>query len=385
MLKDKLMRWELFKENLPHLHSPYSKRNWGNELHSVCSYQGKMKPSLAHHLIKVFSNENEKILDPFSGSGTIPFEAVINNRISFGIDISSMATAVSNAKLLVHNRGEINRIINSLNRYIETQSPSKNTLSSLEHIHFNKKISEYFHVDTLNEILLARDFFLLNPYYEKENWSLVIACMLHILHGNRPYALSRNSHPITPYAPTGDFVYKNLIDKLTTKVNKSLIAQENLTYSHSICFQNDILNHWNDDIKDIDLILTSPPFFDSTRFYMSNWMRYWFCGWGMDDFENKPKSFIEVIQKKGFSVYDYIFRSCYERLNDNGIVVFHLGSSDKCDMANSIAHIAEKYFFIHDIFTESVEHCESHGIDKGSVKGHQYLVLLKNRRNLASK
>ena len=47
---------------------------------------------------------------------------------------------------------------------------------------------------------------------------MVFAAFLHVLHGNRPYALSRNSHPLTPYAPTGDFVYKNVIQHITDKI-----------------------------------------------------------------------------------------------------------------------------------------------------------------------
>lgn len=202
--------------------------------------------------------------------------------------------------------------------------------------------------------------------------------MLHILHGNRPYALSRNSHPITPYAPTGEFIYKNLVEKLTNKVNKSLEAQELLNLTPSKCFLADILSEWPNEIQNVDAIITSPPFFDSTKFYMTNWMRYWFCGWDKQAFQENPKSFVEVMQKKNFDVYDFIFKESYERLVANGIAVFHLGHSDKCDMAKSLIPFAEKYFEILDIFTESVEHCEKHGIkDKGSVKGHQYLVLMK--------
>lgn len=43
---------------------------------------------------------------------------------------------------------------------------------------------------------------------------VVISALMHILHGNRPYALSRKSHPITPYAPTGDYIYKALLGNL---------------------------------------------------------------------------------------------------------------------------------------------------------------------------
>ena len=54
----------------------------------------------------------------------------------------------------------------------------------------------------------------------------------------------------------------------------------------------------------------------------------------------------------------------------------HLGKSRKCDMAQEIAKIARYWFSNAEIFAESVEHCESHGIrDKGTVVEHTYLVL----------
>lgn len=50
------IEWETFKKTLPHQLQPYSKREWGGPAHSMCSYQGKMKPALAHHLVKCFSS-----------------------------------------------------------------------------------------------------------------------------------------------------------------------------------------------------------------------------------------------------------------------------------------------------------------------------------------
>lgn len=377
-IANKLNRWEDFKNDLPHLKPPFTKRNWGTSLHSVCSYQGKMKPALAHHLVKVFSEENEVVLDPFSGSGTIPFEAAINQRYGLGMDIGLLPVALSNAKLLKHEPSEVELILRDLSFYIENHSPSDKTLKDLKEVGFNKTITEYYHPDTLREVLLARDFFLKNSSPELKNWSLVFSCMLHILHGNRPYALSRNSHPITPYAPTGEYIYKSVVEKLTAKVEKSLEAQDELVIFESKCVTADILQEWPSEIQNVDVIITSPPFFDSTKFYMSNWLRYWFCGWSKLDFVEQPKSFVEVQQKKSFNIYDFIFEQCSNRLNDDGIAVFHLGFSKKCDMAESLRPYAEKFFNVGDVFTESVEHCEKHGIrDKGSVKDHQYLVLTK--------
>ena len=67
--------WTTFKQTLPHREKEFAKRNWGHPLHSLCSCQGKMKPSLAAHLIRTFTVPGERMADPFSGAGTIPFEA----------------------------------------------------------------------------------------------------------------------------------------------------------------------------------------------------------------------------------------------------------------------------------------------------------------------
>ena len=74
-------------------------------------------------------------------------------------------------------------------------------------------IPEFYHERTLREVLAARAFFR-QTRDDSAEWSLLMASMLHILHGNRPYALSRRSHPITPYAPTGEAVYKSVVEKL---------------------------------------------------------------------------------------------------------------------------------------------------------------------------
>jgi hypothetical protein len=238
-------------------------------------------------------------------------------------------------------------------------------------------LPEYFHEDTMREILQARDYFIDNREDTAE-WYLVFSCMLHILHGNRPYALSRRSHPVTPVAPTGPYVYKSVIEKLKNKVIKSLQVEYPQEYIKGYCYQSNILSKGSDNIPKLDAIITSPPFFDSTRFYMTNWMRYWFAGWSRSDFDTQPKNFIEEIQKKNFKIYDDILNQCYRHLKGKGIIVFHLGYSKKCDMGEELSKIASQRFRIVGNVTETVEHCEKHGIrDKGTVKGHQYLILEK--------
>ncbi|HAB52681.1 MAG TPA: hypothetical protein DCE80_11015, partial [Ignavibacteriales bacterium] len=39
--------WNRFKSELPQQQEPYASRNWGHNNHSLCSYQGKLKPAIA--------------------------------------------------------------------------------------------------------------------------------------------------------------------------------------------------------------------------------------------------------------------------------------------------------------------------------------------------
>jgi len=367
--------WEDLKKTLPFKETPYSKRNWGHPLHSLCSYQGKMKPSLAHFLVKTFVKPGGKMLDPFSGVGTIPFEAALQGMMSFGFDISPAALAISKGKIEKVNSEESYLLISNLDSFIQTNTPTQSEYLSAQSIKFNGSIPDYFEPSTLSEILLARRYFLENPISSASE-ALVFASLLHVLHGNRPYALSRRSHPITPFKPTGAFEYKSLVSSLRDKVERSLETEKPQGYVSGKIFNQDATSWWTQEVSDLDAIITSPPFYDSTRFHLGNWMRLWFCGWEKPDFSEKPLAFVDERQKQNFNIYAPIFRQARERLNGNGVFVIHLGESKKCDMAKELSIIAKQWFKVEDIFSEDVTDLELHGIkDKGSVTKHQFLVL----------
>ncbi|MFH1005514.1 MAG: DNA methyltransferase, partial [Bacteroidota bacterium] len=368
--------WNHFKTVVPHQQAPYASRNWGHNNHSLCSYQGKLKPAIAHHLVQTFVPENGSMLDPFAGVGTIPFEAALAGKTSFGIDISLPAYYISLAKVTAPQSQESYNYINNLQKFIKKNRCTKEELNEAKTFGFNKTLSEYYEETTLKEILLARRFVKEN-YPKTPSEMLVVASLLHILHGNRPYALSRRSHPIVPYAPTGEFEYKSLIAKVTEKVERAINEELPINFKNGKVFNQDTTIIWPQEINNLDAVITSPPFFDSTRFYLANWIRIWFSGWSEKDFKFQVNSFVEEKQKKDFAIYESIFRQSKERLKKDGVCVLHLGKSVKCDMAKELQKISKRWFKAADLFDESVEHCESHGIrDKGTVTSHQYLVLV---------
>jgi hypothetical protein len=367
--------WQAFKTALPHQQPPYARRNWGHGLHSLCSYQGKMKPSLAHHLVATFMPPGGRLLDPFAGVGTVPFEAALQGRHALGFEISSAALPIAAAKLAQPDPAAVAQVLDALAHHLAHARPRAEEHAGAAQIRFNGALTDYFHPATLDEVLLARRFFAERvPHRSAEQ--LVLACLLHILHGNRPYALSRRSHPITPFAPSGPSTYRGLLERLRMKVDRSLAAPLPTEFVPGTVLACDATAPWPDTVQALDAVVTSPPFFQSTRFHLGNWMRLWFSGWQREDFLTRPKQFLDERQKSGLAVYAPIFRQARERLRSHGVLVLHLGQSRKCDMAAGLAQIAAPWFRVADRFDEPVDHCESHGIrDKGSVTAHQFLVL----------
>jgi len=374
-----LAAWRAFASGLPHQRGEFAKRNWGHPWHSMCSYQGKLKPSIAHHLVgALMPVTGGRILDPFSGVGTIPFEARLAGHTTFAFDISPAALEISRGKLLKTGAGEVWAEVRALERWIDLHRTVAIDHEAIGFARFNGSLASYFHPETLAEILAARAYFL-QPMEKSGARSLVLAALLHILHGNRPYALSRRSHPITPFAPTGAIEYRSLVPRLTNKIRRLLEAAPDASAPAGFVYDQDATAQWPEAVSELDAIITSPPFYDSTRFYAANWMRLWFCGWGAQQFRQEPRRFVEERQKETFAVYEPVLEQAASRLKAGGYLALHLGKSSKCDMASELALIGRRYLQVVDVLDESVGHCESHGIrDKGTVTHHQYVIFRRN-------
>jgi DNA modification methylase len=361
-------------EELPYKQPPYDSRNWGHGLHSLCSYQGKLKPAIAHFLVKNFSAAGETVLDPMSGSGSIPLEAFLQGRRALGNDLQELGFILTRAKVEKGTDEEVNIAINNLLDYVEENKGSMDP-KAYSDFGFNGKMPEYFNEETYREVLAARTYLISNPC---ESWAqaTVYASLLHILHGNRPYALSRNSHPVTPFAPTGGFEYRPLAPRLKGKVFRS-IALPTLDDPIKGIATRQSFDHLPYE-SEIDVIITSPPFAGSTRFFIANWMRLWMAGWEPGDFTSKRDDFLEYRQKKSFDVYKDFFEHCARWLKPNGRLIMHTGKTKSQDMAEELTARSGGYFKFCHSFDESVVGREKFGIrDQGATLSHQYIFFEK--------
>lgn len=364
-----------FCTGLPYRRAPYASRNWGGVLHSLCSYQGKLKPAIAHFLIRWFTAPGETVLDPMAGVGTIPLEARSQGRIGIAGDLSELAAVVSRAKLESFRADDVATVMSELGDALANGNISDETLSDQEYATFglNGAIQEYFERRTLREILLARRFFRRSVLDPSPAEAVVLTSLLHILHGNRPYALSRRSHPVTPFKPTGPAEYRPLHEALARRLERVVgpligLGQAGRAYRSDLAALP--LGPGS-----VDAVITSPPFAQSLRFFSSNWMRLWFCGWGPEDFDQRPDEFLERKQRASFEdAYRGFLGSMHRLLRPGGLLIMHLGETRRMSMADRVAPLLGERFTLIHVGRECVADTESHGLtDKGATRAHAFV------------
>jgi DNA modification methylase len=374
-----------FQDSLPYKAFPYSKRNWGHRYHSLCSYQSKLKPAIAHFLIKWFTKSSDVILDPFGGVGTLSLEAKILGRSSITVDLSPTAYIVAKAKIQPVAEKEIGGSFNALIKFIKEVKDSseiQNDLDRYSDFGFNKKLKDYYHPETFKEILAARRWLQrrLNGDVCRISVadSFIIGCLLHVLHGNRPYSLSRRSHPITPFAPTGPFEYRPLKERLWKKIERTYDGNISSNGTPAKALYADSCRLSNFINSKVNVIITSPPFIHSTKFHTNNWIRNWFCGWGPSDFSILKENFVEVIQEENLDVYHRLLEEWDKVLKEGGLIIFHLGTSKDCDMVKEIENrIPGTYEVLGKVY-EFVRDTETHGLSaQGRTIRHGFLFLKK--------
>lgn len=354
--------------SLPYKKSPYRSRNWGHQWHSLCSYPSKLKPAIAYHLVEYFTKSGDIILDPFSGVGTIPFEACLNGRIGVGIDLNPLAFHATNAKVLAPKKEEVIKDFNDLELAIAANEEFRETAPD--------EIKAFYHPETMIEILKARDY-LLSEFKNdpRPSISFLMINIAHILHGNRPYALSRRSHNIIPIPPKGEFEYKSLVDHTKERIIRYLNMKLPLGYRKGRSYLNSILES-GIDCESINAIITSPPFFGNTEFLRQNRVRIWFCGW---DYEQQSAEKGKFVDYMSLSIYERIFDRFYNILSDDAVCILHLGVVKSKDMALSILPYAERSGFRKlGLIYEDTSNLETQGrTDRGGTHQHQFLILKK--------
>lgn len=285
------------------------KRNWGHSLHGMASRSGSFPASLTDYFIKNFSNEDDTVLDPFSGKGTTALQACLTNRLGIGIDIAPEAYALTAAKTIKVKHEEAVEYLKKLN----FKKPKKIELDEVP-----DEVKVFYHENVLKQILsfrkaIAEDYSLRHISYLESTPSLEhkkqnkkakfaqywVGVIIGILHGSSNVSLSVPCSHSYSMAPNyvRNYSTKHGLEKPDRDLKECLIRRsQKLLQDGAVPRKGKAILGSAMDLpssleNEIDLIVTSPPYFTAQSYAWDNWLREWFLGF---DFKEVRKQILHT-------------------------------------------------------------------------------------------
>ena len=272
-------------------------------LHQLSPYIGKLKSSIAGSLISQFTETDDLIYDPFSGSGTVALEAWAAGRNIVANDLSPYAALLTRAKLFPYSSLEA-----ALEDVVSLSDEAEREREGIDLRSVPVWVRKFFHRETLREALAWT-----HVLRRRHRWFL-LASLLGILHHQRPGFLSFPSSHTVPYLrlkafPPARFPelyeYRSLRDRLEAKVTRAFRRVPELDYGlKRQCFSQSA--HLVTPKTMVDAIITSPPYMRQLDYARDNRLRLWFLG--VDD----PNALDKTISPRK-DAFLKLMRQCFER------------------------------------------------------------------------
>ena len=239
---------------------------------------------MARFLIQRYTRPGDLVVDPFCGSGVVALEAIAGNRRVLAGDWNSYAVLLTRAKLYAPVTVED---AEARLRAIWKDSRKRLTYQDLRRVPV--WIRRFFHKETLRSALAFRD-----ECVEKRD-DFLLACLLGILHHQRPGFLSFPSSHLVPYLRNRTFprdcfpeMYeeRDVLVRLHAKVRRTFRRPPKpFLQPRSVAHVDARLLPVTDRVH---AIVTSPPYMNELDYVRDNRLRLWFIERKLPD-RNEPR------------------------------------------------------------------------------------------------
>jgi len=262
------------KENISYFNILQNEKNNKRAgMHSFHRYYGKLIPAIPATFIKEFTNEEELIFDPFTGSGTTAVEAKRLNRYFLGTEINPLSTLISKVKTANYDSEKLNFYNNLLVKQIDILR--KNKKLKIEKYPFVINRDHWFKdfVQKDMKIIQIAINKIFTKYQEDLNYIYFYHCVLSAIIRNISNADNKHVFPgISKRMRRLEKEGKINIDVFST-FNRAIIKRA----KYYDVFKNKKLKSeiLNKNILDfntqkynnmVDLIVTNPPYISSVRY-----------------------------------------------------------------------------------------------------------------------
>lgn len=254
-----------------------------NRFHALCPYFAMFPEEFARQWIEELTTQGDLVLDPFCGRGTTPFQALLCNREAMGCDINPVAYCVTRAKTNPPAAPILKARLTTLRKAFVSG-------------HWDDEAAQlpvffrhaYFPL-TLSQLLFLRH----SLRWRKSDIDCMLAALvLGALHGEtgRSSNYLSNQMPRTiSTKPAYSVKFWRQHGLVAPKRDVFSLIRDRIDFRYRSPTPQGRATVFCDDFRDLpflmqqhgclaDLVLTSPPYLDTTNFEEDQWLRAWFIG-----------------------------------------------------------------------------------------------------------
>lgn len=254
-----------------------------NRLHSLCPYFAMFPETFARDQLEAHTKPGDLVFDPFSGRGTTLLQSLLMGRRAVAADINPVAYCISGAKATVPRLSSVLRRLEILESQFDPACEES----------VGKSLPEFFS-HAYASAVLSQILFLRHSLTWRRNHvdRFIAALVLGSLHGGMDKSPSyfSNQMPRTISTKPGYSIRywlrhkllppsRDVFDILRKRAAYRLSAEVPLLRgSVALTDARKASEVFAKFKNQVNLIVTSPPYLDVTRYEEDQWLRLWFLG-----------------------------------------------------------------------------------------------------------
>jgi hypothetical protein len=299
-------------------------------LHSICPYFAMFPEGFVAEQLYAYTRPDDVVLDPFCGRGTTILESLLNNRKGLGTDINPVAACIAGAK------ANVPALRSLLMRVTELAEEFANQTS--QELAPTEFFEQCFHPDTYAEVAFLRRAL---AWRRRATDRFIAAVMLGILHGesHRSLMYLSNRMPRTistkpDYSvrwwrerglqPPRRQTFEVLRQAVQFRFSQPPPGRRGSVVLSDARRCGKVLKKHAGQVA---LIVTSPPYIDTTDYAEDQWLRLWFLGGEPKPTLRLHKDDRHTLAVNYWTFLEEVWRGCAPLLRDTARIVVRIGGT----------------------------------------------------------
>lgn len=299
-------------------------------LHSICPYFAMFPEDFVAKQVLAYTERGDTVFDPFSGRGTTVFESLLNGRNAAGVDINPVAACVAGAKASPPTLSAIKRRLRALKSECEEWD--------LDGKPGGEFFQACFHERTLKEVLFLRKHL---RWQRSKVDKFIAAVALGCLHGeahksqncfsNRmPRTIStKPDYSVRWWTDRGYIAPERAVFDILEKMAAFRLSQPPPPVAGVVKLRDarESFSAFVGLKEKVKLIVTSPPYLDTTDYSEDQWLRLWFLGGPDRPFLKKNGDDRHTNIQKYWDFLAEAWSGCSRLLMSGSVIVVRIGGT----------------------------------------------------------